>query len=144
MRNRGKEWSRDELILLGQMIRDKVHMRHIRTILGRSESAILHALRNSMYFQLLDYDPSYVAERYHTTPEHLASGIVPVKYNVPLPSTVSSCDETTDTDADASSEPRVDGLCHALLAMFCGMLIGGMAYYARVLDCQWGALTLPS
>lgn len=140
MSQRGKEWTQDELVLLGHMIRDKVPMRYIRTILGRSENAILHAIRNTMYYHLLDYDPEYIANRYRTTVENLSKDIVPAKYHVPLPTEVRD-----DTEEEASAESPYDEAAYrGWMALFLALCLAGMTYYAHVLGEGWTALTLPS
>lgn len=122
-------------MLLAEMVRDKLPMKYIRSALGRSESAIYHALRNTMYHHLLDYHPEDVARHYATTEDNLASGIVPPKYRIPLP----PCNESHfDNDAQPPHELFVWVFFIALLC------IGGAGVYVQMLCNGWNTLTVSS
>jgi hypothetical protein len=137
-RNRGKEWTEDDLLLLSSLVRDKMPLRHMKTILGRTESAILHALRNTMYHHLIDHDPEEVAARYRTSVEALATGIVPTKYKIALP------DAASDEEAAPEESNRPTHDLTVWVGFIASLCLGGAFMYLQQLTHGWALLTYAS
>ena len=140
MRNNGNEWSRDELELLAAMKRDKVPMRYISQILGRSQSSITHAVRNTMFHHLIDHHPEHVAQGYNMTLDNLVTSIVPQKYSIPLPS-------RKDADDCPEEQGVVSNMCSnfaPVLMTLAALCVGGISVFGAVMCKEWSALTSSS
>lgn len=150
--NVGKDWDDEDLQLLSTMIRDKVSMKYMRQILGRSENAIHHAIRNMMYHHLIDNHIEKVARHYKTSTDVIANSIVPCKYNVPLPScsaaTDSSVEATDDNDDEVTSAPNrsVSGehLCTVatIISVLGTICIVGTGLFTVTMCREWNALAM--
>lgn len=146
-RNTGKEWTEEDLLLLSKLVQDKVQMKYMKQILGRSEYAIKHAFRNTMFHHLLDYHPEQVASRYRMTTNDLATNVVPLKYNIPLPERVPSevdDNNSSDDDEECDSKKCVGSDFAITLGVFFALCTGGFVYYASTLCREWDALTMSS
>lgn len=144
-RNTGKEWTEEDLLLLSKLVQDKVQMKYMKQILGRSEYAIKHAFRNTMFHHLLDYHPEQVASRYRMTTNDLATNVVPLKYNIPLPERVQSeVDDNSSDDDDSDTQKGIGSDFAIALGVFFTLCAGGFVYYATTLCQEWDALTMSS
>lgn len=141
MRNTGKEWNQHDLMLLGRMVRDRLPMRYMRTILGRSENAIANALRNTIFHQLLMYSPEQVAERYGYDVDQFASALVPAKYNVPLPDESSEIDGLDSYHDITATQQTVPAFLEGWFIVFATFCIGGIACYVHTLSHELSCLT---
>lgn len=148
-RNNGKEWTEDDLLLLSKLVQDKVQMKYMKQILGRSEYAIKHAFRNTMFHHLIDHHPEVVASRYKMSTDDLATNVVPIKYSIPLPQRDDSDTEYSSSDENENSRRNYNKSCIGsdyviALGVFFALCAGGFGYYATTLCREWNALTMSS
>lgn len=124
----GKPWSHDDLCLLCAMVRDRMDIRAIRRALRRSEKAVMHAMKNVVYQQLLHHDAAELAEFYRIHPGSLESRVVPSKYYVSLED-VMACSNDPSDDLEGSF-PVFWG---AMMAVVMCVMAASVCHFVRVL-----------
>jgi hypothetical protein len=137
-RNSGRDWSEEDIQLLSCLMRDNVSMKHMRVILGRSENAIKHAVRNIMFHHLLDYYPDDVASMYNMSIDTLSNAIVPAKYNVPAPDGTAVIAHGDDEEvARPNSSACAITWAVTILGALCA---GGLGVFTSVMGQEWHRL----
>ena len=162
-RNRNQKWSPQDVYILTQLMRDRVSPSTIAAVLGRSESALRHAIKNTLYQQLLHHMPSDIMDYYQMEDKELYQDVVnPVYYqevSAQDTSTTTDDEETKDDedledeDSDEDSDENVDadedelcvtphfGACEYILTSMTTFLIaGGIAMYVKILVEHWDKL----
>lgn len=143
MRNRYKYWTEDDIELLHLLLRENVSMSTISKVLGRSQRAISHALKNSIFHQLIHHHPTDVHDYYkHTTiDDNSIQDLVPEKYYTDIAEDGVVEESSSAPDVDESSRGN-----YVQLAMFAlvSSTIACCAYYGWVLREQWDGMTCMS
>jgi hypothetical protein len=142
--------------ILTQLMRDRVSPSTIAAVLGRSESALRHAIKNTLYQQLLHHMPSDIMDYYQMEDKELYQDVVnPVYYQE-----VSAQDTSTTTDdedlededhedSDEHADADEDELCvtphfgaceYILTSMTTFLIAGGIAMYMKILVEHWDKL----
>lgn len=81
LRNRNQKWSEQDVWVLTRLMRERVPHATIAAILGRTEAGLRHAIKNTLYQQLLHHMPSDILTYYHMDNEELYKEVVkPVYY----------------------------------------------------------------
>jgi hypothetical protein len=133
MRNRGKPWTEDDIWLLNKLLRDKVPLHVTCQALGRTEQSLRHALKNTVYQQLLHHTPQEIMDDFHISKDTLFNHVVPSKYYD------HSLDETASSQVDHDNE---NFECSSFLTG-CGLSIlvaMGFLYYSWLLKTNWDLL----
>lgn len=139
MKNSYRPWSNQDIETLHLLVREGVSCETASKILGRTPKAIAHALKNSIYQQLLSHDPDDVA-KYYKTENSVLEALVPEKY-------YKDVDNVEDTDGNSEEEVIVSslGCCKPGTSAFVFPLVtmgifGCMSYYLWILRDQWLSL----
>lgn len=156
-RNRNKIWTQEDLDMLANLVTNKVPMRYVCSALGRTQRAVEHALKNTMFQQLLYHDPQEIADFYNMKMTTLQEGIVSPKYYLPVSpaeyedDTAEEAEEAEDAEdayeeddmANGEYESRDDvrGFIHGFALGFGVLLLGGAATYIHTLTENWRHLS---
>jgi hypothetical protein len=105
MSNRnGLPWSTDDIELLDKLVQTDRPLKSIARELGRSETAVKHAITKLMYQQLIGHSPFDIAMRYNKPVEWVLVNIVDPKY---LVCHDDSDDDSDDDDSDDDSDDEI-------------------------------------
>lgn len=141
MKNSYLPWSDDDIDTLHTLVRSGVSVNAASRILKRTPKAIAHAMKNSLYQQLLSHHPDDVASYFNTSNQVLES-VVPKKYYRDA-----EVDAEVQSETDSDDEVIVSSLgCYksgrstlALPIVTMGVF-GCIAYYTWILRNSWMTL----
>ena len=137
MKNSYRTWTEDDIETLHMLLREGVSCQTASKILGRTPKAISHAVKNSIYQQLLSHHPDDVAQYYNTTNDTLET-LVPKKYYKEVDGSDS---ERSDDEVIVSSlgcyKPGNSSLALPVATM---AILGSITYYIWILRDQWMSL----
>jgi hypothetical protein len=145
-RNRNQKWSEEDVWILTRLMRDHVPSATIAAVLGRTEASLRHAIKNTLYQQLLHHMPSDVLMYYRMENEELYEDIVnPVYYQeiVNDDSQKEIDDEAEDTedteDTEGENRPTLSNTsCDYIITSVMSVLIAaGLAVYYQLVKEHW-------
>lgn len=147
LRNRNQKWSDKDIYILSRLMREHVPHATIAAVLGRSEASLRHAIKNTLYQELLHHMPADILTYYRMQEGTLYEDVVkPVYY--PKVSDVSevaseeddSASEWTVTDeglsvhADTTQHSTCD---YVLTSVLTFVVASGIAVYIHILKQNW-------
>lgn len=160
-RNRNQKWSKTDVDILVRLMREHVPRPTIAAVLGRSEASLRHAIKNTLYQQLLHHMPADVLAYYNMLDNVLYTEVVnPVYYKeLSASEEVSSSSEERTTEDESETEgDEDDGECESALeetqfvktsdacdyitsSILSVVLAAGVAIYVHVLNNNWATLS---
>jgi hypothetical protein len=147
-RNRNQKWSEEDVWILTRLMRDHVPSATIAAVLGRTEASLRHAIKNTLYQQLLHHMPSDVLMYYRMENEELYEDIVnPVYYQEIVnddsqtevdDEAEESDEETEDTEGENRLVTPSNRVCDYMITSVMSVLIAaGLAVYYQLVKEHW-------
>lgn len=150
-RNRNQKWSEEDVWILTRLMRDHVPHATIAAVLGRTEASLRHAIKNTLYQQLLHHMPSDVLMYYRMENEELYEDIVnPLYYqeidhddshtqvgedeNENQDEDVEEDTETEDENRPTYSNTACEYIITSVMSIF---LAAGLAVYYQLVKEHW-------
>lgn len=124
-------WTDEDLYILQDLVRRKTPMATMRRILGRSTSALRHAIHKMFFRQLLNGTADDLLSHYNLNKESVASFLVQDKYDVPL-----------DSDYDADDDDTEERESIGWMSQFMCTATAGVILASGVALCVGAALDL--
>lgn len=110
--NRGCRWTDGDLRALSDLVRNRTAVSEICKTLGRSESAVRHALTKVLFRGLLRHPADDLFEFYHICPEGAGDYLVAEKYDL----------IQEEPRVGERSEAAAEGLCLTSIGFLAGAL----------------------
>lgn len=165
LRNRNQRWSDKDVYILVRLMREQVPHKTIAAILGRSEASLRHAIKNTLYQQLLHHMPRDVMMYYNMKDNELYQDVVnPVYYQeLETMDGVSEgddasdesyepdshdddcdsegCNDMSNTDKDPHDETQESHhseTCHYIVtSIFTFLIVAGASLYVSTVKQNW-------
>lgn len=105
LRNRNQKWSDKDVYILSRLMREHVPHATIAAVLGRSEASLRHAIKNTLYQQLLHHMPADILTYYRMQEDTLYEDVVNPVY---FPKNSDASDTASDEEEESRSEWTTD------------------------------------
>lgn len=152
LRNRNQKWSDKDIYILSRLMREHVPHATIAAVLGRSEASLRHAIKNTLYQQLLHHMPADILTYYRMQEDTLYEDIVkPVYYPKNSDASDAASEEeesrsewTTDVENEddvsmQSEKTRIEySACDYIVKTILSFVVAsGLAVYIHMVKQNW-------
>lgn len=145
-RNRNQKWSEKDVYILTRLMKERVATPTIAAVLGRTEASLRHAVKNTLYQQLLHHMPSDIMTYYQMEDNELYQDVVNPVYYQEITSqnsteTVGDTCDDADTQDEVEHTPQHFSTCEYILTSITTVLVaGGIAVYFKLVADHWDTL----
>lgn len=145
-RNRNQKWSQQDVYILTRLMKERVATPTIAAVLGRTEASLRHAMKNTLYQQLLHHMPSDIMTYYQMEDSELYEDVVNPVYYQEISSqepteTVSDTCDNTEMQGEVEQAPHNFSACEYILTSITTVLVaGGIAVYFKIVSEHWDTL----